>query len=372
MADRVAVLFEYPTLNGGERSMLQCLERITLSEFEVIAVAPAVGRLADELKRRNIELFPIAWRDAGGSKLPRARLSTLFLEAMHQIAPTLVHANSLSLGRLTGSVSDTLTSPTVAHIRDIIRLSKAAVADLNRNSRLVAVSAATRDFHLAQGFEAARTQVIYNGVDCEQFGPSTVALNFRRELQLEADSFVVVTIGQIGLRKAQDVLAAAAPQVVKRIENIHFVIVGERNSEKTESVEFERKLSEDFAEADIGDRLHRVGYRDDVPAILAESDLLVHPAKQEPLGRVLLEAAAAGTPIVATAVGGTVEILEDGVSARLVPPADPAALAAGIIELATNAATRRRFAAAAQQQVAENFRVDIAVQNLRALWRSLI
>lgn len=371
MVGRIAVIFEYPTLNGGERSMLQSFDRIASTECEFVAGGPD-GRLAAELRQRSIEFHPLSWRTSAGNKLPADKLRTLLNGFVRHTTPDLLHANSLSLGRVTGATLPELTIPTTAHLRDIIRLSGAAIADLNRNCRLFAVSEATKRFHVAQGLDVARTYTVYNGVDSEQFVPRPRTFQLHRELGLPEDCPLVTTIGQIGLRKGQDVLAEAAPRILERVNNVHFVIVGERNSEKKESVEYEQQLGEAFARAGISNHLHRLGYRNDVAAILTETAILVHPAKQEPLGRVLLEAAAAGTAIVATAVGGTEEILTDGVSARLVPPADAAALAAGVVELALDPRQRQRFADRARRYVVSDFSADQAAQNLCQHWRDLL
>jgi glycosyltransferase involved in cell wall biosynthesis len=101
-----------------------------------------------------------------------------------------------------------------------------------------------------------------------------------------------------------------------------------------------------------------------------EIDLLVHPAHQEPLGRVLLEAAAAGLPIVATDVGGTSEILSDGHSSRLIRPDDPKMLATAIEELIRDPEMRQRFAAAARAEIESRFPVQRAAEELRRLWKT--
>ena len=98
---------------------------------------------------------------------------------------------------------------------------------------------------------------------------------------------LVATIGQIALRKAQDVLALAAARVKS---DLHYLVIGERYSKKAESQAFEESIFERFEAAGLGHRVHRLGYRDDVPALLTEIDILVHTAHQEPLGRVLSEA----------------------------------------------------------------------------------
>lgn len=369
MPQRLALLFEYPTLNGGERSILQAWESVDRGEFELIALAPGRGRLADALRDASLQHVPFEQRDACDRRLPREEVSQKLVETIRELSPSLLHANSLSMGRLTGAASGRLTIPCTAHLRDIIGLSRAAIDDLNRNQALIAVSQATRDFHVAQGLSAERLSVIVNGVDGDRFRPRPRTFALCRELNVSQASFIVLTVGQIGLRKGQDVLAAAAPAIAKHLPQIQFVIVGERNSAKDETIAYEANLQAEFARAGLGDRLHLLGYRDDVDRLMNEADLLVHPAKQEPLGRVLLEAAASELPIVATNVGGTAEILTDGVSGRLVAPKHPAELAGAVIELAGDECLRNRLAVAARRRVARDFTPRAAADKLMGVWR---
>lgn len=372
MSRRIALLFEYPTLNGGERSMLAAMGRLPREQFEFVALAPSQGRLADALRERGLRHVPFELRGTDGARRAKEDIARNLLQHVHELRPALLHANSLAMGRLTGSIAKRLTIPTTAHLRDIIGLSQGAIADLNRNRRLFAVSQATREFHVARGLDPGRVQVLHNGVDCDLFQPRPRTGRLRRELNLSEDAFLVATIGQIGLRKGQDVLAEAAASIASQAQDLHYLLIGERNSSKAESIAFERAVVERFAQAGLQDRLHRLGYRDDVPELLSEIDLLVHPAHQEPFGRVLLEAAAAGVPIVATAVGGTPEIVEDGQSARLIPPGDPRALAAALVELHGDASLRRRFAAAARRRVCETYEIKTAARNLAAAWSDVL
>jgi glycosyltransferase involved in cell wall biosynthesis len=276
------------------------------------------------------------------------------------------------MGRLTGAIASLLDAACVAHLRDIIRLSRAAVADLNRNRRLLAVSRATRDSHVAAGLQCDRVRVVYNGIDCDVFQPRLRAGWLRAELGLPASAFLIAAIGQIGIRKGQDVLANAAAQLANRLSDAHFVLVGERNSGKREAIEFETNVVEQFHAAGLSARFQRLGYRDDIPLLLNEVDLVVHPARQEPLGRVLLEAAAAGCPIIATDVGGTAEILEHGHSAILVPPDDAQLLAEAIAELHDDAAKRKRYAEAARERVVSEFSIASAARTLADAWNEVL
>lgn len=368
---RVAILFEFDSLNGGEHSLLTSLDQRTQEPIEFVALAPPGGRLAEALDLRSIQHVPILLRDRTGTRLPRAEVCTTIQTAVSRIAPDIVHANSLSMGRLTGAIADQIKLPCVAHLRDIIKLSRAAVGDLNQNRRLLAVSNATRAFHIEQGMQESRVRVLYNGVDCDRFRPREHTGSLLRELGLPSDAFLVLTIGQIGLRKGQDVLAEAAVLAAEDLPNVHYLVVGERLSSKTESIEFEQALRDRFHSAGIGNRLHLLGYRSDINHLMNEADLLVHPAHQEPLGRVLLEAAASGLPIIATAVGGTEEILSDDESACIVPSGKPQALADAMAKLHFEVARRDRYARTARQRVETHFNAKRASRELADCWIEL-
>lgn len=349
------LLCEYPTLSGGERSMLATLDGVRRAGFAVAVVAPPEGPLAEALAARGVEVLPFVFRDPAGARLPQDRLREELRRLLARRRPDLLHANSLAMGRLSGPVAAELGLPSMAHLRDIIRLSAQAVADLNCHTQLLAVSEATRRFHVACGFAVEKTHVLHNGVDLAQFRPRSPSGYVHQQLGLVPDARLAGTIGQIGLRKGQDVLIEAATKLADDLPEVHYLIAGDRWSEKLESRQFEEDLRT-AATGKLAGRLHFLGFRNDVPEILNELALLVHPARQEPLGRVLLEAAAAGVAVVATDVGGTREIFPpQREAARLVPPDDPGALAAAILEVATDEPLRRRLATAARRRAEEAF-----------------
>ena len=363
MAD-VLLLCEYSTLGGGERSMLATLDYVRQAGFSPAVLAPPRGPLAEALRARDVEVLPWTSHDTAGARLPQDRLRARLAELLRGRRGDLLHANSLSMGRLSGPVAAELRLPSVAHLRDIIKLSDRAIADLNCHTRLLAVSEATCDHHAAGGLAADKLHILYNGVDLERFRPRSQSGYLHRQLGIAADAQLIGTIGQISLRKGQDILARAAARLADRLSSVHYLIVGQRHSRKEESREFEADLRA-AAGGPLAGRIHFLGQRDDVAEILGELTLLVHPARQEPLGRVLLESAAAGVPVVATDVGGTREILppQSG-SARLVPPDDPEALAAAILELTADEELRSRLAAAARRRTEEVFDIRRAAEGL--------
>ena len=360
----ILILCEYPTLNGGERSMLATLDGVRAAGFSPVVMAPADGPLANELATRGTELIPFHCRATDGSRIPQNQLREKVAEVLCRRRPALLHANSLAMGRLSGPVAAHCGLPSVAHLRDIIRLSAQAVADLNCHRRLLAVSRATREFHVAGGINAEKMRVLYNGVDLEQFRPRPPTGYLHRELGLSTGAQLIGNIGQIGLRKGQDVLLRAAALIADCSPTTHYLIIGERNSEKGESRQFESALG-DAARGLLAGRVHFLGRRDDIASLLSELTLLVHTARQEPLGRVLLEAAASGLAVVATDVGGTREIFPpEADAARLVPPDDAAALAAAMLELLGNRQLRDRLGAAARRCADERFDIQKAVGEL--------
>lgn len=371
---RVLILGEFPTLNGGERSLLAVLPTIQAAGWQIAAHVPTVGPFASALQALGIEVYAAppsgtALDDRRGKLAEHLRLQRF----------DLVHANSLAMGRMAGPVAAAATTPSLAHLRDIIGLNTQAVADLNQNSRLLAVSRAVADFHAAQGLERNRLQVLHNGVDLSVFRPSRLdsagpaVRGICSELRIPIDSQLIAIIGQIILRKGQDIALTAAVEVLRDRPRAHTLVIGTRHSTKPETVEFENRLHRIVAAGGVADRVHFLGTRDDLPTLLPLCDVLLHAAHQEPLGRVLLEAAACGLPVVATDVGGTREIFPHGVEdgAILIPPDDAPAARAALDRLLGDDANRERMGMAGRRRAEAAFSVERSAVGLLEQYRSV-
>ncbi len=371
----VTFLCEFGSLNGGEQSLLAVLPVLQSVGLRLTAIAPPQGPLGEAFRGLGVELIP--WFDPerenfAAFSLAEKRERLAGLLAKHRC--NLLHANSLSMGRLSGPVLAELGIPGISHIRDIVRLSRQAVCDLNRHARLLAVSEATRAYHLAQGVDADKCRTLYNGVDLAKFAPKPPNGFLHRELGIPPARPLLGTIGQIGPRKGQDVLLEAlgpivAPSTTESLEP-HLLIIGSRFSEKEESLEFERRLKEKAAEPPFCGRVHFLGVRSDIPELLAELTLLVHPARQEPLGRVLLEASACGCPILASDVGGTAEILPN--REMLFPPNDPGALREKLSAILQNTPLRKTWANASRKKAEHLFSVEQSAQKLIGVYSELV
>ena len=345
--------------------MLSTLPAVAQAGFDILVAAPDEGPLMEALKQQGVPNFSLSITDSNGQRRALEDLREHLAMVFRSCKPDLIHSNSLSMGRVAGPVVAEQSIPGVAHLRDIIKLSRAAIRDLNCHDRLLAVSQATRDFHIRQGLLGEKTEVLYNGVDLQRFRPRPSSGYLHHELGLSGDAMLLGAIGQIGLRKGFDVLLSAAERIVRREPAAHVVILGARFSEKAESREFEARLIERSQTGSLAGHVHFLGIRSDVDRLLAELSLLVHPARQEPLGRVLLEAAAAGVPIVATDVGGTREIFppESG-AARLVPVDDPERLADDVVQLLQDQVQREQLGVAARDRAETQFDLKRASRGL--------
>lgn len=288
-------------------------------------------------------------------------------ELIRRSEPDVVHANSVSMSRLAGPVVQEISRPSVAHLRDIVKLGAASIAQLACHRRLLAVSGATRDWYQRMGLAGADIRVEYNGVDLVRFHPRSPSGYLHAELGIDRRMRLIGTIGQIGLRKGTDVFLAAMNRVAERWPDVHFLSVGQRYSQKEEARAFEERVRRESACGALRGRVHWLGVREDVDRLLGELTIYVHAARQEPLGRVLLESAAAGVPVVATDVGGTREIFcGRPPSALLVPVNAVDSLAESVLRLLDSPALQRDLGQAARRRAETAFDVHQAARRLES------
>lgn len=370
---RVAWLFEFAELNGAERSLLATLDGMRQKGYHPVAIGPSEGPLSLQLLEQGVEAVAFDVRDRQGQRRDRARLQQELASQLQSLQVDLVHANSLSMGRLSGPVVEELKLPSIAHLRDILRLSRQAVVELNQHTRLLAVSNAVRHYHVDQGIDETKTHVVYNGVDLQRFCPRPPTGYLHQELGIPTEAMLFATIGQIGLRKGQDLLCEAFSRIAHRHKAAHLIVVGRRHSQKHEAIQFEADLRLRANSDDLQGRVHFVGQREDISELLSELHALIHAARQEPLGRVLLEAAACGVPVIATNVGGTKEIFpSEEAGGLLVEDEDVDGLEFAWDRLIDKRGLCECLVEGARSRACEQFDIERAVENLVEQYRSVL
>ena len=304
---RILVLCEFATRSGGENSLLAVLPQLA-AEFHLTVAAPKSGPLVTALEEQGIE--HVCWdvRGPDGTRQEPLQLEESLRQLVSDRRPDLLHANSLSMSRLVGRCRASLGCHTLGHLRDMLNLSGRAVSDIASLDRVLAVSDATRQWFIERELPAGRLVTVYNGVDLERFAPRPPDGSLASELKIPDHAPLLGSIGQIVQRKGWHQLLDAVATTFASHPDPQLVILGDRWSLKQEAVLYEQQLHEQASTPPLAGRVHWLGYRDDVARLLPQFTLLVHTARQEPLGRVLLEAGACGVPVVATEVGGTREI----------------------------------------------------------------
>jgi glycosyltransferase involved in cell wall biosynthesis len=216
-----------------------------------------------------------------------------------------------------------------------------------------AVFAVTRelcDFHARQAWiSPERIRVIYNGVDTQRFRPrSSERISLRKKFGLPQERFIVGTVGRTVTIKDHPTLLRAVESMVLKGIDAHALLVG-----SGPELERNRQLVKDSSV--LARRVTFVGSSDEVPDILNTMDVFALTSISEGMSNTLLEAMAAGLPVIATNVGGNPEVVVDGDSGWLFRARDVEALVSRLMSLASDENQRRQLSLAARQRIVERF-----------------
>lgn len=227
----------------------------------------------------------------------------------------------------------------------------------------VCISQSIKDELAKAGMRPERLWDIVNGVDINHFtaveAEERTAL--RQSMNLPGGPLVIFT-GRLVREKGVDVLINAWPQVQQQVPDAHLIIVGEGDKRAELEAQVQR--------LNLNARVLFLGGCDDVTSYLQTADVFVLPSYAEGLPVALLEAMACGLPCVATAVGGTLQLIEDGVTGRAVAVGDPAALASGLVEALTMP-DARNWGAQAHQLIAESYSLDAVAEKYITMYETI-
>ena len=253
------------------------------------------------------------------------------------------------------------------------------VVDLVRGGlgqRLLRLSTALADATIANSAATAATlgrrarsvHVISPGVDLERFAPGPADPAVRSQLTAVPEAPLVGIVGRVDPRKGVGVLVDAMSRLEGPAADARLAVVGDVGI----GTEADTAALRASAERLLGDRIRFVGRRRDVPDVLRAVDVLVSASYAEPFGRALLEAHATGVPVIGTRSGGVPEFVEDGATGLLVPPLDPAALAAALDRLLSDGALRQRLAAAGRAQAERRFGLADRYDQVAAVYAAVV
>jgi glycosyltransferase involved in cell wall biosynthesis len=200
-----------------------------------------------------------------------------------------------------------------------------------------------------------RSDVLHDGVEPQPLWSADETAACRRELGLPVDRTIVGIAGQIAEVKGIWDFVEAARLLAPESREAHFVVLGD--DLKTQG-RTRKAMEERVAALGLSDRFRFLGFRQDAPRIVQAFDIIAVPSHVEPLGNATLEAMAAGRPVVGSRVGGIPEMVVDGVTGTLVPPASPHELAEAFRTLIDDSGRRTEMSLAARRRAADTFSME--------------
>lgn len=384
---KMKILFYNHTgkVSGAERVILLVLKRLNKSRYVPLMVCPKSDTMAEETAKLGVPCRTINQLEARFTVRPDklARYFFSFARTFRQLRaeiikaqPDLIHANSIRAGLASSAASVGTKIPVIWHLQDelkphplstLIRLFVACSARI----RLMPVSQATGDKFRGKFLkffeERMPEQIVHNAVELEEFQfDAANRSRIRKELNLSDGEFVLGIIGQITPRKGQIELLRTFAKTQKQIPSSTLLVVGAPMFNQDHL--YLEELKQTARDLEIEDRVRFLGSRRDITAIMQSLDLLVINSKSEALVLVAIEAMACRTPIIATDVGGTREIIEHKTNGWLVPLGDEKALIDGVAALREQPELRRQFAAESEKIVASRLNAEYFISRVEEFY----
>jgi glycosyltransferase involved in cell wall biosynthesis len=362
---RTIAFFSPELVSGGtQRHLLEVLKLIDRTRFTPMVIsAKGHGPLGAVIRAANVDLVELA---LGPSMLSRdflrcVREATTALRAhrVHIIQYFEWRAGIIALlaARRAGGCRVVAARRSVPKERGMQR----ALAELVvRAADRIVVNA---ELLRPTGRAGERTDVIPSGVDTDRFHPGADRIGAKTRLGLDVDRPLIGTVGRLEPRKGTATLIAALATLRAEGRDVSLVVVGD-GPLRSELVATAARLG-------LASHVQMLGDRADIEEILAAVDVFVLPSRTEGMSNALLEAMAMALPVVATAVGGTPEVIAEGRSGLLVPSDDPSAMAAAIARLLDDRPSAARIGAAARQTVEERFGARSMVRRLEAVYAAV-
>ena len=353
---------------GGAQSVLQMLlenQDHQAVQSTVACYFDADGGVARQIERLGIEVIDLKlthkWRvDAIG------RIYTLLQRLQPDVLHTwMFHANIP--GRIIGRLARV---PVIIGSEHTMGQEKGLRMQLNRltsplSDRVICVSPSVTEFARKQiGIASQRIVTINNGIDLRRFTDLPNQAKIRLKFGLDLSSFVIGAVGRPRPVKAYSVLLDAFQLLASNYPNSRLIFVGDGPGREA--------LIEQARQLDMSEHVIFLHDRDDIPELLKTLDVLVSSSHWEGLSMVILEAMAAGLPIVATNVGGTPDLVVDGVTGLLTPPADPKAMAQAIERLIIDNSLGIALGQAGRQRVESYFTSVTMAEQTEKLYQMLL
>jgi glycosyltransferase involved in cell wall biosynthesis len=362
-------------IGGAGRYLLYLIPQPAFRGLD-IAVACPDGELAARLETAGIRRLPISGRDVSYSH----RLTRELAALIKNEKPDIVHTHGSLSGRMAARMRKVpvvytkhgqvrvpnqrgiLPPPAGPFGRFLNRIATRVLAD-----GVIAVSEEVRKELVESGVNPSMITAIPNGIDLSLYRQKSKRSSKRQAEDRDgADrrSFLIGTLARLSREKGIDTLIEAAKIVVTSYPSARFVIGG--------TGPLRAELDKKVRDLRLEPYVRMPGFVDDVPGFLSALDLYVLPSDSEGIGLAVIEAMAAGLPVVATRVGGVPEAVIDGVTGILVPPRQPKGLAQAIVRLLVDPDLAKTMGASGRERAEEVFDAKIAAERTLDVYRDVL
>ena len=363
-------------IGGAELSMLDILiGRQSCEQVALLADGPFAKRLQDA--NIDVDVASLSIRVSKRSGLiAQLQAGPRILSVARRIAGQAKKHNVLIANTQKAAVIAALGArlgkrPMIWHLHDMLDAEhfssanrRAVIALTNRwGQHVISNSKATDQAYRRAGGRLPST-VVYNGIDPTPFDAvsADATTKIRQDLGIEEGVFLAGVFGRLTPWKGQHVLLDALER--DGIDNVQMLCVGDALF-TDEDRRYAEGLRDRAAKGPLKGRVHFLGHRDDVPALMRACDTVVHTSSSpEPFGRVIVEGMLANKPVIATNAGGAREILEDGETGLLVRPGDPRALHEAIKSLRSQPSDAQAMAQAGRERAERHFSVEQMVEGV--------
>ncbi|MBA4143801.1 MAG: glycosyltransferase [Nitrosospira sp.] len=345
-------------LGGMEIYVLRLLQRLPRDSFRVTCLCTAESPFTSSLRDIGCSVHVTPITDEPNWQSIQLGVSLIRAEAID-----VIHAHLPNAHLLAGMLSRLTETPALATIHGrYLSLRDFEVHKIMQTN--ISVVAKTAYFQaLSLGVPASKLRFIGNGVDTKVFHPATKTNYLHSILNIPSQTPLIGFVGRLSPEKGPDVFVHIAGMVHKKLKDCHFVLIGEGTMRK--------KLESDIDNLGLSRYVHLAGVQNDMPKVYASLDLLVSTSYSEAMPLAIIEAMASGLPVVATNVGGIIDIVEAGRTGLLNNVADPKGMANDTVTLMSDMTTRNMMGKAARKRAKEKFELSESVNQTSELLRSL-
>lgn len=364
--EKIKILFIHPssTLYGADVTLLQLIKGLDKNSFEILVIIPKTGPLYDAIEKETVKVILVDMPILARAKYNVKGISSFIIKSITSFSLLkkiikenkidIIHSNTMAVfaGALLSKfcsvkhlwhIHEIITHPPFIRIifpRIFYKTANILIANSNQTA-----------LWLKESFPKTgkKIKTIFNGADNSRFHPGIGPNTFRKEINVSAEEVVISMVGRIKRGKGQKLFLMAAALVLEKMSNVSFVIIGDPPIGQEHYLDELKNYLESIPK--VKKKTHIFSYRRDIENIYSSSDIIVIPSiEPESFSLVTIEAMATGKPVIASALGGLLDTVEDGRTGILVKPNDVEYLVEAIIMLATDIELRQKLGLNALEQ----------------------